>query len=98
MSRLPVVAVVGATANTHSADFAPLLTQECDIAVAAGTGVAEALAAAGRSPDTVVAWSDAHAVAADLASRAVAAAAERAGLPIVAMARAMALRRATVLA
>jgi hypothetical protein len=96
--RCRAFAVVGATANTHSADFAPLLTQECDIAVAAGTGVAEALAAAGRSPDTVVAWSDAHAVAADLASRAVAAAAERAGLPIVAMARAMALRRATVLA
>lgn len=92
-----VFAVVGATANALSADFAPLLTQECDVAVAAGRGVDVALAEAGRSADTIVPWTGAAAVAAELAARAVAAAAARAGLPTVALTRAVATTRTTVL-
>jgi hypothetical protein len=95
--RCRVFGVVGATANALSADFAPLLTQECDVAVAAGLGVDAALAEAGRSADTIVPWTGAAAVAAELAARAVAAAAARAGLPTVALTRAVATTRTAVL-
>ncbi|MFN7670314.1 MAG: hypothetical protein ACK5S5_07685 [Planctomycetota bacterium] len=95
--RCRAFAVVGATAHAHSADFAPLLTQECDVAVAAGIGVGDALLAAGRSPDAIVAWTEPAAVAAALAACASHAAAARAGLPTVALARAIATPRATVL-
>lgn len=78
-----VFAVAGAVGARGVADFSPLLTQECDVALPTDEAVVAALRATGRSPETIVAWDGAAAVASALAARAAVAAAERSGLPAV---------------
>lgn len=70
--RTFAIATVGLV-DAAAADFAPLLTQECDLALAADAGLAAALRGADRRADTVIAWDTPAAAAAFVAGRATAA-------------------------
>lgn len=80
-----VVGVVGLT-DAATADFSPLLAQECDVALTTDAGLAAALRAAGRKADGVVAWDAPAAAAAFVAGRALGAlrVAEPVAIPAVA--------------
>lgn len=65
-----VVGVVGLI-DAATADFSPLLAQECDIALATDAGLAASLRAVGRHAESVVAWAAPAAAAAFVAGRAL---------------------------
>jgi hypothetical protein len=70
--RTFVIGAVGLV-DAAAADFAPLMTQECDLALVADAGLGAALRGADRRAETVLAWEAPAAAAAHLAGRAVAA-------------------------
>lgn len=65
--------IVGAVGliDAATADFSPLLTQECDVALTTDAGLAAALRAAGRKAESVVGWEAPAAAAAFVAGRAL---------------------------